>query len=165
MAEVDLLIKLFDTLKDASKDNYQLSQALLTNQNNIGNYIKSLPMDDLRQALKDHSKQSASDIGTCTDTVEIKSLDILKEVKAIGGKIRTMIIVVTVAFTLFSLAAMIGVIAYNVSGKTKDTKSIERLIDEKFDYILKESNKKDIEILETIRKLHPDSHPKEERNK
>ena len=43
MAEADLLIKLFDTLKDASKETRDLCQAMLTNQNNIGNYIKNLP--------------------------------------------------------------------------------------------------------------------------
>ena len=118
MAEVDLLLKLFDTLKDASKDNYQLAQALLTNQNNIGNYIRSLPLDDLKQALKDHSKDSSDEIGTCKETVETKSDDILTEVKKISSKIKTMIIVVVVAFTLFGAASLIGVIAYNTRAKT-----------------------------------------------
>ena len=156
MAEVDLLIKLFDTLKDASKETRDLCQAMLTNQNNIGNYIKNLPVTDLTQALKEHSKQSTSEIGTCTETVESTTDIILNEVKNMGGRVRTMIIVVSVAFSLFTLATLIGVISYNISGKTKDTKSIEKLIDEKFESILNESNKKDNEILEAIRRLHPE---------
>jgi len=156
MAEVDFLIKLFDTLKDASKETRDLCQAMLTNQNNIGNYIRNLPVTDLTQALKEHSKQSTSEIGTCTETVESTTDIILNEVKNMGGRVRTMIIVVSVAFSLFTLATLIGVISYNISGKTKDTKSIEKLIDEKFESILNESNKKDNEILEAIRRLHPE---------
>jgi hypothetical protein len=113
MAEVDLLIKLFDTLKDSSKDTQQMCQAMLTNQNNIGNYIKHLPMAELTEALKDHSKESSDEIGTCTETVETKSDDILEEIKTMSGKVKTMITVVIVAFALFSIASLLGVITYN----------------------------------------------------
>jgi len=160
MAEADLLIKLFDTLKDASKETRDLCQAMLTNQNNIGNYIKNLPMTDLTQALKEHSKESANNIGTCTETVESTTDIILNEVKKMGLKVRTMIVVVSVAFSLFTLSALVGVISYNISGKTKDTKSIESLIDKKFESILEESNIKDNEILEAIRRLHPEPEDK-----
>lgn len=114
MPDVDLLIKLFDTLKDSSKDTHIMCQAMLTNQNNIGNYIKNLPMESLVNALKDHSKNSKDEIGSCTQTVETKSDDILAEVTSIKGKIKTMIMVVVVAFALFSIASLIGVITYNI---------------------------------------------------
>ena len=108
MSEIDLLIKLFDTLKDASKETQQLCHAMLTNQNNIGNYMKTLPMDDLKQALKDHSKESTDEIGTCTETVESTTDNILERVKVIEGKIGKMILVVIVAFSLFGSAVMIA---------------------------------------------------------
>ena len=40
MADVDLLIKLFDTLRESNKESNQLAHALLTNQNDISSYIK-----------------------------------------------------------------------------------------------------------------------------
>lgn len=108
MAEIDLLIKLFDTLKDASKETRDLCQAMLTNQNDIGNYIKNLPMTDLTQALKEHSKESTDEIGACTETVETKSDVILQEVRTIKQKVKTMIIVVMVAFSLFGMSLLIA---------------------------------------------------------
>lgn len=103
MAEIDLLLKLFDTLKDAIKDIQLMCQAMLTNQNNIGNYVKSLP-----DALKDHAKESSDEIGTCTETVEAQSDTVLNEIRELKGKVKTMIIVVVVAFTLFTAAVMIA---------------------------------------------------------
>jgi len=108
MSDFDLLIKLFDTLKDSSKETQQLCHAMLTNQQNIGNYIKTLPMSDLKEALKEHSKESTDEIGTCTETVESKSDIILEEVKEIKGKVTKMILVVIVAFTLFTSAVLIA---------------------------------------------------------
>ena len=114
MAEIDLLLKLFDTLKDSMKDIHTANHALLTNQNDIGNHIKGLPMEEVKQLLKDHAKESSDDIDSCTETVESKSDTILNEIKIIKDKIKTMITVVSVAFALFTSAALIGVIVYNI---------------------------------------------------
>lgn len=142
MAEIDLLLKLFDTLKDASKETRDLCQAMLTNQNDIGNYIKNLPMTDLTQALKEHSKESTEEIGTCTETVESKSDIILEEVKTLKQKVKTMIIVVMVAFSVFGMALLIaGIVDDN--DKKESTSTTEQREDEY------ESLKND--ILETIR--------------
>ena len=108
MAEVDLLLKLFDTLKDASKETQQLCHALLTNQNNITNYMGNLPMDELKMALRDHAKDSSDEIGTCTETVETKTDNILSVVKTIDSKVGKMILVVLVSFSLFSIAFFMG---------------------------------------------------------
>ncbi|MHA1816262.1 MAG: hypothetical protein ACTSX1_09670 [Candidatus Heimdallarchaeaceae archaeon] len=140
MAEIDLLLKLFDTLKDASKETRDLCQAMLTNQNNIGNYIQNLPMTDLTQALKEHSKESTEEIGTCTETVETKSDVILEEVKTLKQKVTTMIVVVMVAFSVFAMALLIAGI---VDDKKESTSTTEQREDEH------ESLKND--ILETIR--------------
>jgi len=119
MAEVDLLIKLFETLKDALRDTNQLCQAMLNNQTSIANHMKTLPIEDLKQVLKDHSKESSDDlkdhskessddIGTCTETVETQGVNILNEIRDLKGKVKTMIIVVVVAFTLFSSVLLVG---------------------------------------------------------
>ena len=111
MSEIDLLIKLFDTLKESSKETQQLCHGMLTNQNNIGNYIKQLPMSDLKEALKEHSKEAADDIGVCTETVETKTDNILDRVKIIENKIGKMILVVIVVVGLFSFALLVGTLA------------------------------------------------------
>jgi gas vesicle protein len=146
MAEVDLLIKLFDTLKDASKETRDLCHAMLTNQNNIGNYIKNLPMTDLTQALKDHANQSTSEIGSCTETVESTTDTILNELKNLAEKIKTMIIVVSVAFSLFTLATLIGVISYNIRENT----SLETKVEE-YTTIQDGHDELKKEIIESIR--------------
>jgi len=102
MAEIDLLIKLFDTLKDSMKDQQTVHNALLTNQNDIGNYIKTMPMEEIKQMLKEHVKDSSDEIDSCTETVETKSDKIMEEVQALKQKVGRMILVVIVAFTILT---------------------------------------------------------------
>lgn len=118
MAEVDLLLKLFDTLKDSSKDTQQMCQAMLTNQTDISSFMKNLPLAELKEMIKDHAKTSGDDIGTCTETVESQTDAILKEVRQLKGRIKTMITVVIVAFSLFTIAGLIGVISYQTAEDT-----------------------------------------------
>lgn len=118
MAEVDLLLKLFDTLKDSSKDTQQMCQAMLTNQTNISNFMRNLPLAELKEMLKEHAKESGDDIGTCTETVENQTDAILKEVRQLRSRIKTMITVVIVTFSLFTIAGLIGVITYQTRQDT-----------------------------------------------
>ena len=133
MAEIDLLIKLFDTLKDSMKDQQTVHNALLTNQNDLGNHLKTLPIEEIKQILKDHTKDSSDDIDSCTETVESKSDAILEEVKEIKGKIKNMILVVVVAVSLFGIALLIGGIAFNNVEPKQETishESIKKIIEE-----------------------------------
>lgn len=166
MSEVDILLKLFDTLKDSSKESQQLLQALLTNQNNIGNYIKNLPMEDLRQALKEHSNHSEDKIGTCTDTVVTKSNYIIEEIKKIRNRIKIIVLVIGVTFTLFSAASLFGIISYKIAEKKDENKRQEYTI---YDDLLKESQSRSeheklkdeiISIIKKEFKLNKDSENK-----
>ena len=133
MAEIDLLIKLFDTLKDSMKDQQTVHNALLTNQNDLGNHLKTLPIEEIKQILKDHTKDSSDDIDSCTETVESKSDAILEEVKEIKGKIKNMILAVVVAVSLFGIALLIGGIAFNNVEPKQETishESIKKIIEE-----------------------------------
>ena len=118
MSETDLLIKLFDTLKDASKETQQLCHAILTNQNNIGNYMKNIPIQEFKEALKEHDKESADKVDSCTETVEEKTDSILSKVNVIETKISKMILVVVVSFALLTVAFIVGRLSM-------DTKSLE----------------------------------------
>ena len=135
MSEIDLLLKLFDTLKDSSKDMQQLCHAMLTNQNNIGNYIKGLPMAELQAALKEHTKESSDEIGTCTETVTTTSSDIIEVVNGMKRKINQMILVVVVAVSLFGIALLIGGIATKTDKQTPP--SFNQTMDEQNEVIKK----------------------------
>jgi len=108
MSETDFLLKLFDTLKDASKETQQLCHALLTNQNDIGNLLKNIPVKELKDTLKEHSKESSADIKACTEIIELKNDGVLDRLKTVETKIAKMILVVIVAVGLFSAALLIG---------------------------------------------------------
>lgn len=153
MAEFELLVKLFDTLKDALKEVSHLCQTMLSNQRDIASIIKSLPIADVKEALKEHAKESTNDIDSCTETVQTQTGSIINKLDEIKMKIRTMIIVVTVAFTLFTAAALVGTIVAN-SYKTPELKKIEQLIEKKFNELKQESDKNDNEIMELIKEFH-----------
>jgi len=148
MSDTELLIKLFDTLKDASKETQQMCLAILQNQNNISNFMDNIPIQELKDTLKEHSKEAAADMDVCTETIETTSHSILERVKVIEGKIGKMILTVLVVFALFSSAVLIGTLIQK-SDKSTDI-DIENLLE---NHEIKE-NKKFKEILEKIEELH-----------
>lgn len=148
MAEVDLLIKLFDTLKDSIKDIQNICQALLTNQTSIGNYMKNLPMEEVKGLLKDHSKESTTEIGTCKETVEIKSNNLLQKINSMDNKINKMIIVITVAFALLT-------VAYFVVRSTTDVDKIKKEIATDIENEQKKEHQEIIDaVTEAMKKYH-----------
>ncbi len=151
MAEVDLLIKLFDTLKDSIKDTQNLCHALLTNQTSIGSYMKSLPMDEVKELLKDHSKESTDEIETCTETVETKSDDILGAVNSMKEKVDKMILVIKVAFALFGAAILVGGITYEYI-KKQDQKVILKQKNDEHNELKKELKDEFKKALEEFKK-------------
>lgn len=108
MAEVDLIIKLFDVLTESSKETRKGIQAVLTNQNDIGNYIKTLPLNDVKETIKDHNNTASDKITTCTDSVYATSDKILERVEVLRGKVIMMVTIVLVTFAVFTSAVFIA---------------------------------------------------------
>lgn len=131
MAEnIDLMIKLFDTLKQASDKNESSILSLIQQQDKLVGHIEHLPIKDLQDALKEHNKDSKDDIDSCTETVESKTDNILEGLSEIKEKVKTMITVVLVAFALFTAAGLIGAISYKYWGtQSESVKSREKLIE------------------------------------
>lgn len=100
MPEENLILKLFDTLKDAITNMNDTLKELLNNQKNIADYMKTLPIKDLKESLKDHSKESTDNIDECTQTVELQSGDILKAINNLKDIITKTIVIVGVFFTI-----------------------------------------------------------------
>lgn len=101
-SNIDILLKLFETLKESSDKNEEATQQLIVQQLDLVGHIKYLPIEDLRQALKEHSKESANNINSCAETVTDISSDLMEEIKKISNKVSKMILVVIVAFTLLA---------------------------------------------------------------
>ena len=109
MAEnIDLMVKLFETLKQSSDKNEATLQKLIEQQHSLIGHIEYLPIKELQIALKDHNKESSDEITTCTDTVNTTSNSILERVKKIDGKIGKMITIVLVAFSLLTITFVIA---------------------------------------------------------
>lgn len=122
MAEnVDLMVKLFETLKQSSDKNEATLQKLIEQQHSLIGHIEYLPIKDLQEALKEHNKDSSINITACTDTVNSTSNSILEKVKKIDGKVGKMITVVLVAFALLS-------ITFIIARMTMDTGLLEKKI-------------------------------------
>jgi DNA-binding transcriptional MerR regulator len=99
---IEILVRLFETLKDSSIRNENVSQRLLMQQIEMVNQIKNLPVEDLKVALKEHMADSAKDINTCAGTIEIHTNDIKELIKVLTNKVSKMITVVAVTFSLLA---------------------------------------------------------------
>ena len=97
---INILVKLFETLKESSDRNEEATQKLILQQLEMVNHIKHLPIDDLREALKEHAKDSKKEIDDCAGTVESTTFDIMELLRTINNKITKMVIVVIVAFSV-----------------------------------------------------------------
>ncbi len=164
MSDFDLLLKLFDTLKDSSKDTQDLCHAMLTNQNNIGSYIKNLPIDELKNTLKEHNKESIDNIDACTETVETKTDTILEKVNLIDTKVGKMITVVVVAFALLTVSFIVGRLSMDTTSLQKAIESDQQIEHQIIIDAVKESMEEEFEkIRETIDKFHGDDAKEENR--
>ncbi len=148
---VDLMIKLFDTLKQASDKHESSILSLIQQQDKLVGHIEYLPIKDLQDALKEHNKESKDNIDSCTETVEIKSDNILERVKGIENKIGKMILVVLVTFTLFTSAILIARLTYNKTSKS----SYPVLVEE-----LQKEQDKNTELQKEIDRVTKHSHPR-----
>jgi len=104
---MDILVKLFDTLKASTDKNESSTQQLIGQQQDLVTYIKNLPIKDLRDALNIHVKDSASNIDSCSNIVKLKTGVLMDELKKISVKISKMTLVAVVIFTVLAGAYVI----------------------------------------------------------
>ncbi|MHA1801623.1 MAG: hypothetical protein ACTSWJ_07805 [Candidatus Heimdallarchaeaceae archaeon] len=93
----DIILKLFDTLKDSTDKNERTMQTLINQQQILVDNVTHLPIDEIKQDIKDHIVSAHEERKKISD--KILKLD---------GKVVKMIIVVLVAFTLFTSAVMVA---------------------------------------------------------
>jgi len=127
---IDVMMKLFDTLNESFSNANKSIQKLIEQQSDLINYIKNMPMEELKESLRQHDKDSSDNIDSCTETVETTSEKILKKVNVIEGKISKMILVVLVAFAIITSGYfIIRTVAEHTEKKTI-TEQTQRIIDE-----------------------------------
>ena len=97
MNSPDVIIKLFDTLKDATNKNENTMQTLINQQSTLVEHVKHLPIEEIKTDIKDHVKSAQEE-----------RKDIADKVDKTDSRVVKMIIVVVVAFTLFSSAILIA---------------------------------------------------------
>lgn len=145
---VEILSKLFDTLKDASDKNEQATQKLVEQQIVLVGKIKSMPMEDLKTALKEHSDRSENNMTTCNGIIELKTAEIMDLLRILLGKINKILIV-------FSLVVAITAGSYVIIRYlAEDHVDINVLRQE----LKKEREAEQIEILEKIQQQMEELH-------
>ena len=102
MADQNVMIKLFDTLKDAIRDMNSTLKEMLTNQKTISAYMETLPIDELKDSLKEHNKESSENIDECTDVVNTHMKDIMKKLDTIYSIVYKTTVVVGVFIAIIS---------------------------------------------------------------
>jgi len=97
MNSPEFILKLFDTLKDATNKNETTMQTLINQQATLVEHVKHLPIDEIKTDIKDHVKTAKEERTSISDKVD-----------KVDSRVVKMIIVVVAAFTLFSSAVLIA---------------------------------------------------------
>jgi cation transport ATPase len=87
----DIILKLFDTLKDSTDKNERTMQVLINQQQTLVDNVTHLPINEIRQEIKDH-----------ISSAQKERKDIENKVDKVDSKVTKMIIVVLVAFTIIT---------------------------------------------------------------
>jgi len=153
---IETLNKLFDTLKDASNRNEAATNKLIDQQLELVTHIKTMPMDEVRTALKDHADKSAQDLSDCNGTIELKAADIMDEIKKVSSKVTKMIIVVSVALTVATAGYFL--IRYAAEKTTKPTANweerLEQIEQDQHDDFNERLDRLSQELREEMQRLH-----------
>lgn len=99
---IEILVKLFETLKDSSKRSEEMTQRLVMQQVELVNQIKNLPVEDLKEALKEHAKESINEIDECAGSIELHTTELKVILNNILSRVNKMILVVSITFMLFT---------------------------------------------------------------
>lgn len=130
MSDIDwmgFLSKLFDRL---SKDNEDIQKQLDKQTEAISalssHVREGIQPQDIKDAINNHHDKSGEHLGnidTCTETIDVKSDEILDKVDKLSNKVKTMIIVVCVAFGLLTMAYFVvrATVDTRIEEKSEDT--------------------------------------------
>jgi hypothetical protein len=87
----DIILKLFDTLKDSTDKNERTMQILINQQQKLVETVTYMPINEIRQEVKDHIVSAHEERKGIEDKID-----------KIDHKVAKMIVVVLVSFTILS---------------------------------------------------------------
>jgi len=137
MSDDNFLVKLFDTLKDASDKNEEATKKLILQQLELVNHIKYMPIEDLKKALEDHAKDCAAKISSNKLVITETSGDVMNLLRIINAKITKMFIIVTVAVSI----ATGGYFLIRYAADTNDTNKAFQAWEERHEKIESDQEK------------------------
>jgi DNA-binding transcriptional MerR regulator len=125
---MDLIIKLFDTLKESNTD----LKANVNKQTDAIVHLSSLlkegvTLDELKRILDEHNTHAGKHldtIDTCTESIQDNSGKILSTLSRMGKRVNTMIIVVVVTFSLMAISYLFVSSSVENMIKTEIKKSV-----------------------------------------
>jgi molybdopterin biosynthesis enzyme MoaB len=85
----DIILKLFDTLKESTDKNERTMQILINQQQSLVESVTHLPIGEIRQEIKEHVISAKAERENIEDKID-----------KIDHKVAKMIVVVLVAFTI-----------------------------------------------------------------
>jgi len=89
----DIILKLFDTLKDSTDKNERTMQTLINQQQTLVDTVTHMPIAEIRQEVKDHIVSAHEE-----------RKGIISIINKIDSKVTKMILVVVVAFTILGVS-------------------------------------------------------------
>ena len=93
----DIVLKLFDTLKDSTDKNERTMQTLINQQQALVDNVKHMPIEEIRQDIKDHIVSAHDERTVISDKVD-----------KVDSKVVKMILVVAAAFSVFTVAYFVA---------------------------------------------------------
>ena len=161
---VNVLVKLFETLKESINKDEAATLKLIMQQLDLVNQIKQLPVSELKSMLKEHATESSDDIDECSGTVELKTDEILTAIAKLANRVKVMIVAVSVAITV-ATGGYFVIRAVNDNDKIDSISTIRQEIKLEQQTIIDDMTKS---IREEMKKLHnedADYHNSQDENK
>jgi|GEM_PF-4616182 ABC-type Na+ efflux pump permease subunit len=125
----DLVVKLFDTLKDSHKHLEDLIEKQTISINYLTSSIKDgVKTEEIKKIVETHGTTAIStlnEIDTCTETIKGKSTDILDVINMLHKKITVMIVIICTAFSLMTISYIFVSNSMDKMVYEKITKAIE----------------------------------------
>jgi len=115
----DILLELFRTLTRASSHTQSACTEILKQQRDIDTYLKTLPVKDVKEMLKDHNDKSHNERKETSD-------DILESLKSLDSKVDNMITVTKTIGVVFTLAILIASIVMYFGTKNVEKTALNK---------------------------------------
>ena len=136
----DPILELFGMLKSSVDKDIEATDKLINQQFELVTQLKTLPIADIKQMLKEHADKSEKEIDECSGTIELKTGEIMEKLKEIIAKINK-------AFWVIAIVAGLMATAYFVVRSSYDNENVFKKWQKE---ITDQQNKEHEELVDSI---------------